>query len=91
MLLRLRVMKSVVLIEEDTSMKYVNKQTGETKKISFPWYWIISPICMIDLMTKGKIVHGLLGIIPLFALIWMFKYKTILDSALQKKGFVQAE
>lgn len=68
-------------------MKYVNPNTNDVKEVKTPWRWIITPLCALELLSKGKIIHGLLAIIPIFALIWLFKYKSILGSVLEKKGY----
>jgi hypothetical protein len=72
-------------------MKYINTTTNEEKELKFPWYWILTPLCSLDLLLKGKIIHGLVGWIPLFTLIWLFKYKSILGSVLEKEGYKPVE
>ena len=47
------------------------------------------PIDSDGKLIKGKIIHGLLGWIPLFAIIWCFKYKSILSDVLEKKGYIK--
>lgn len=66
---------------------YKHPETKETKTVSFPIFWLFTPICALDLLIKGKILHGLLAIIPLFAFIWCFQYKSILSSAYEAKGY----
>jgi len=68
---------------------YKNPVTGEVRNVSFPWLWMFTPFCSIDLLIKGKILHGLVGWIPLFTIFWMFNYKKLLGSALEKKGFIR--
>ncbi len=71
-------------------LTYKHPDTNDTKIIKFPWFWIIPLICGIDLLLKGKILHGLLGILPLFAIIWMFMYKSILSDVWEKKGYIKS-
>ena len=68
---------------------YKHPQSGEIKKIEFPWIWLFTPFCALDLILKGKIIHGLLGWIPFFALIWCFNYKSILSDVWEKKGYIK--
>jgi len=70
-------------------ISYKNEKTGEVRTVSFPWHWMFTPLCAIDLLSKGKIFHGLVGWIPLFTIIWTIKYKDLLGSALEKKGFTK--
>ena len=70
---------------------YKHPDTGDTQTITFPWLWLFTPFCAIDLLIKGKIIHGLVGWIPLFALIWCFKYKAILSDVWKKKGYVEKQ
>ena len=69
------------------AVKYINSETNQEKSISFPWYWVFTPLCAIELISKGQFVRGVLGIIPLFTIIWMLKYQTILGASLEKRGF----
>lgn len=71
-------------------MIYKHPETGDTQEVKFPWLWLFTPYCAFDLLRKGKIVHGLLGWIPLFCLIWLFMHKSILSGVLEKKGYVRA-
>jgi len=66
---------------------YKNKSTGHVEIITFPWRWLIYPVCPIELLFKGKIVRALLGILPLFTIIWCFQYKRILGQILEKRGY----
>ena len=61
----------------------------DIKQIRFQLIWLFTPLCALDLLIKGKIIHGLLGWIPLFAIIWCFKYKSILSDVLEKKGYIK--
>ena len=69
-------------------MKYFNKNTGDIKVVNFPWFWILTPLCSLDLLMKGKIFHALVGWIPFFTIVWLFKWKKIIGSSLEKKGYV---
>ena len=69
---------------------YKHPDTGDTKIVKFPWLWIFTPFCAIDLLVKGKIWHGLVGWIPLFAIIWCCMYKSILSDVWEKKGYVKS-
>ena len=71
-------------------LEYKHPDTGDTQIVKFPWVWLITPICAIDLLLKGKIMHGLLGWIPLFTLIWCIKYESILSDVWEKKGYVKS-
>jgi hypothetical protein len=71
-------------------MKYIHPDTNEEKTVKFPIHWLVTPLCALDLLMKGKVLHGLVGWIPLFTLIWLLQYKKILGSVLEKKGFVRA-
>ena len=67
---------------------YRHPETGDTQTVKFPWLWLLfTPRCSIQLLLNGKILHGLVGWIPLFTLIWLFKYKSILSDAWEKKGY----
>ena len=68
---------------------YKHPVSLDIKQIKFPWIWFFTPLCALDLLIKGKIIHGLLGWIPLFAIIWCFKYKSILSDVLEKKGYIK--
>ena len=72
-------------------MKYINHETNDEKIVKFPLHWLITPLCSLDLLMKGKILHALVGWIPLFTLIWLLQYKKILGSSLEKKGYVRVE
>ena len=69
---------------------YKHPDTGDTKIVKFPWVWLITPICCIDLILKGKIMHGLVGWMPIFTLIWLIKYESILSDVWEKKGYVKS-
>ena len=69
---------------------YKHPDTNDTKIVKFPWLWFFTPICAIDLLLKGKIFHGLVGWIPLFSLIWIFQYKSILSDVWEKKGYIKS-
>ena len=69
---------------------YKHPDTGDTQTVKFPWVWLITPICCIDLILKGKIMHGLVGWIPIFTLIWLIKYESILSDVWEKKGYVKS-
>jgi hypothetical protein len=68
---------------------YKHPETGDTKTVSFPWLWLFTPFCSLDLLIKGKILHALVGWIPLFAIIWCLKHKSILSDVWEKKGYVK--
>jgi len=68
---------------------YKHPETKDVQEIKFPWMWLITPFCALDLLMKGKIIHGLVGWIPLFTLIWSFKYKSILADVWEKKGYIK--
>ena len=67
---------------------YKHKSSGEKKTVSFPWIWMITPLCAIDLLRKGFILRGLVGWIPLFTIVWMLQYKSIMDKHLRKEGYL---
>tara|TARA_B100000900_G_C20180202_1_gene553559 strand:+ start:189 stop:410 length:222 start_codon:yes stop_codon:yes gene_type:complete len=69
---------------------YKHPETNDTQIVKVPWLWMFTPWCAIDLLLKGKIMHALVGWIPLFALIWMFKYESILSSVWESKGYVRS-
>ena len=69
---------------------YKHPDTQDTKIVKFPWLWLFTPLCAIDLLLKGKIWHGLVGWIPLFTIIWCIKYESILSDVWEKKGYVKS-
>jgi len=43
------------------SLLFKKPSTGEEKKVGFPWHWILTPLCSLDLLSKGMIFMGLLA------------------------------
>tara|TARA_B110000908_G_C9892394_1_gene287385 strand:+ start:327 stop:545 length:219 start_codon:yes stop_codon:yes gene_type:complete len=72
-------------------MKYLNLQTNDEIIVKFPILWVINPVCTIELIAKGKIILGILGLLPIFNLILMYQYKEILGSALEERGYIRIE
>jgi len=69
------------------ALNFKNSSTGAQKTIGFPWHWIFTPFCSIDLLIKGMFLHALVGWIPLFTIIFLFKWKQIITKAMVKKGY----
>jgi len=70
-------------------MRYINLHTNDEKIIQFPLRWIINPVCSFELFLKKNYLYGVLGMIPFYNLIIMFKYKEILGRDLESKGYVR--
>jgi hypothetical protein len=69
------------------ALTFKNSQTGEQKVVGFPWHWIITPLCALDLFAKGMFMYALVGWIPLFTIIFSIQWKSILTKAMTKKGY----
>ncbi len=68
-------------------IRYKHPQTKEEKIVSFPFRWLLWPWCAIELILKNQFVKGVLAILPVFTIVWMFMYKSILSKAYESAGF----
>ena len=66
---------------------YQHPETKDTQQIKFPLMWILTPLCSLDLLLKGKVLHALVGWMPIFTFIFSLQYKSILSDVWEKKGY----
>lgn len=71
------------------SARYQNPQSNEIATVRFRWWWLITPLFVIDLLRHGFIIAGLLSILPLFAIIFMFLYGGMMERRYQRLGWVR--
>lgn len=68
-------------------IRYKHPETKEEKEVKFPLRWILWPWAAIELIMKNQFLKGLLAIIPLFTIVWMFMYKSVLSKAYESMGY----